>query len=81
MFAAGAAGFHHGTDLFTGVLGIKIVKKIPSVEKKDAHRNLSYYDEFLCASKDMRRQPKIAKISFYSNEINSFGVTIYRVCR
>ena len=36
MFAAGAAGFHHGTDLFTGVLGIKIVKKIPSVEKKDA---------------------------------------------
>ncbi len=28
MFAAGAAGFHHGTDLFTGVLGIKIVKKI-----------------------------------------------------
>ena len=27
MFAAGAAGFHHGTDLFTGVLGIKIVSQ------------------------------------------------------
>ena len=28
MLAAGAAGFHHGTDLFTGIFGIKIVKKI-----------------------------------------------------
>ena len=28
VFAAGAAGLHHRTHLFTGILGIKIVKKI-----------------------------------------------------
>jgi hypothetical protein len=47
MFAAGAAGFHHGTDLFTGVLGIKIVKKIPSVEKKDAEAYLLQHNSFV----------------------------------
>ena len=28
MLAAGATGFHHRTDLFAGVFGIKVVKKV-----------------------------------------------------